>query len=177
MEIWKDIPGKEGRYQASNLGHIRSLPRVEHRRHGHGGTAEWRYKGKMLSIRPKGCGHLNVTIDGRTYLVHRLVLTTFVGPPGPGQECLHIDGNPVNNCVENLRWGTRFENKADERRHAEMYRRRIGVSWLSTETIRAIKRDLNTKQYTQGELAVKYGVHKNTINNINRGFTHKWIDA
>lgn len=177
MEVWKDIPGKEGRYQASNLGRVRSLPRVERRRTSHGSMADYFYQGKILSTRAKGCGHLNVTIDNKTLLTHRLVLMTFVGPPGPGQECLHIDGNPANNKLENLRWGSRFENRADIRRHAQMYRRRMGATWLSEDTIRAIKNDLKSKQYTQKELAVKYGVHFNTINNINRGFTHKWVDA
>ncbi len=29
MEIWKDIPDYEGYYQASNFGHIRSVPRKD----------------------------------------------------------------------------------------------------------------------------------------------------
>jgi len=28
MELWKDIPGYEGRYQVSNLGRVKSLPRL-----------------------------------------------------------------------------------------------------------------------------------------------------
>lgn len=30
-EVWKDIPGYEGLYQASNMGQVRSLPRVVER--------------------------------------------------------------------------------------------------------------------------------------------------
>jgi hypothetical protein len=91
---------------------------------------------------------------------------------------LHADGDPTNNKLENLRWGTRLDNRADMRVHAQLYRRRQGATWLSEETIRAIKRDLSAHDKpTQKVLARKYGVHANTINNINRGFTHKWVDT
>lgn len=178
-EVWKDIPGYEGRYQVSTFGRVRSLDRVEMRKHGHGGCAEWHYKGKILSARQKESGHLNVCLGANnTKKVHRLVLETFVGPSPVGMECLHIDGNPTNNHIENLRWGTRIENRADIRRHAQLYRRRQGSTWLSEDTIRQIKRDLaQPDRPKMAELAVKYGVHVNTISNINRQYTHKWVDA
>lgn len=178
-EVWKDIPGYEGRYQASTHGQIRSLPREEFRKDGHGGYATWFYKGRVLSARQKESGHLNVSLGARnTKKVHRLVLETFVGPCPAGLECLHADGDPTNNRLDNLRWGTRLDNRADMRKHAQLYRRRQGATWLSEETIRAIKRDLAAPDCpTQRVLAVKYGVHENTINNINRGYTHKWVDA
>ncbi len=142
-EIWQDIPGYSGMYQASTHGRIRSVDRVAMRKHRHGGHAEWHYKGRILQARPKESGHLNVSLGAHnTKKVHRLVLETFVGFCPMGMECLHIDGNPANNRIENLRWGTRFENKADERKHARLYGRRQGSTWLTVEIIRAIKRDL-----------------------------------
>ena len=149
------------------------------RKHGHRGCAEWHYKRKNLSARQKDSGHLNVCWGANnTKKVHRLVLETFVGPSPVGMECLHIDGNPTNNHIENLRWGTRIENRADIRRHAQLYRRRQGSTWLSEDTIRQIKRDLaQPDRPKMAELAVKYGVHVNTISNINRQYTHKWVDA
>ena len=178
-EVWKDIPGYEGRYQASTHGRIRSVDRVMYRKDGHGGYSEWNYKGKLLKSRPKESGHLNVCLGiGNTKKVHRLVLEAFVGPCPSGLECLHADGDPTNNRIENLRWGTRLENRADIRKHAQLYRRRQGSTWLSEDTIRAIKRDLAAPDVpSQKVLARKYGVHHNTINNINRKFTHKWVDA
>lgn len=178
-EVWKDIPGYEGCYQASTHGRIRSLPRVVFRKDGHGGYAEWYYRGRVLRARPKESGHLNVSLGAHnTKKVHRLVLETFVGLCPAGMECLHADGNPANNCLDNLRWGTRTDNRADLRKHAQLYRRRQGATWLSEETIREIKRDLAAPDRpSQKVLARKYGVHYNTINNINRGYTHKWVDA
>ncbi len=178
-EVWKDIPGYEGRYQASTLGRIRSLPRVEFRKDGHGGYANWSYKGRMLKQHAGESGHLHVNLGARnTKKVHRLILETFVGPCPVGFECLHIDGTPENNRLANLRWGTRVENRADIRVHAQLYRRRQGSTWLSEETIRAIKKDLREPDRPPHRvLAIKYGVHYNTISNISRGYTHKWVDA
>jgi hypothetical protein len=178
MEKWRDIPGYEGAYQASNLGRVRSLPREVPRFSKDGAIkALVRYKGKVLSSWAKDCGHHNVLLGANnTQLVHRLVLLAFVGPPEPGQECRHLNGNPADNRLENLTWGSRLENRADISKHARLYGRRQGSTWLSEDVIRAIKRDLQLPDRpSQKVLARKYGVHYNTINNINRGFTHKWV--
>lgn len=47
-------------------------------------------------------------------LTHVLVLLTFVGPAPNGMICRHFpDREPTNNRIENLRWGTWEENRAD----------------------------------------------------------------
>jgi hypothetical protein len=50
----------------------------------------------------------NGTITRR--MVHHLVLEAFVGQAPSGHECDHIDFDPKNNRVENLRWVTHTEN-------------------------------------------------------------------
>lgn len=66
-------------------------------------------------------GHqmISVKVDGRhtSRQVHRLVLEAFVGPCPEGMECRHLDGNPANNHVDNLRWGTHVDNMADRKAH------------------------------------------------------------
>lgn len=57
--------------------------------------------------------------DGKRYTrhVHALILRVFVGPCPPGLICRHLDGNPANNRVRNLKWGTHQENADDAKRH------------------------------------------------------------
>lgn len=50
-------------------------------------------------------------------LVHRLVLETFVGPCPVGQQSRHLNGNPEDNRLANLLWGTRHENHLDRIKH------------------------------------------------------------
>ena len=72
---------------------------------------------KKLTKRPDG--YLVTSVGGRDMpiaRVHRLVLETFVGPSN-GMEVRHIDGNPLNNVVSNLAWGTRKEQIADQKAH------------------------------------------------------------
>lgn len=112
-EIWKPVESHGGRYEVSDLGRVRSLAQM---------TSDGRrLKTKLMSARPQKSGHLSVslTTDGacRNALVHRLVLIAFVGPPPPGTHGLHRDGNPANNRLTNLRWGTPSENSLDAVRH------------------------------------------------------------
>ena len=51
------------------------------------------------------------------HYAHRLTLRTFVGDPLGNQEARHKDGNPLNNNISNLHWGTRTENILDALKH------------------------------------------------------------
>lgn len=52
------------------------------------------------------------------WVVARLVLFAFMGPPPKGKPCaLHFDDDPNNNDLSNLRWGSRADNVADQIRN------------------------------------------------------------
>jgi hypothetical protein len=109
-EVWKDIPGYEGRYQVSDLGRVRSL---DHRvRLVSQGVETTRLSpGKILRPGPSPTGHLSVSLGkGNSKGVHTLVLLAFVGPRPEGQESLHLNHTPADNRLVNLRYGTRSEN-------------------------------------------------------------------
>lgn len=110
MEIWKDIPGHEGRYQVSNMGRVRSLAhRV--RLVAHGKETVRLSPGRVLKPGRQQSGYLSVAIGkGNSRQVHQLVLEAFVGPRPAGCEVLHLNHKPADNRLENLRYGTRSEN-------------------------------------------------------------------
>ncbi len=46
----------------------------------------------------------------RAVNIHRLVAETYLLNPENHRVVCHIDNNPLNNTVDNLRWGTQSEN-------------------------------------------------------------------
>ena len=73
-----------------------------------------------LHVTRDGNGYKVVSLKkviSKQYRVHRLVLEAWVGPCPPGQMCRHLDGNKINNHLNNLRWGTALENAQDDARN------------------------------------------------------------
>jgi hypothetical protein len=69
-------------------------------------------------------GHRRVTLyregsprSGEHELVHRLVLTAFVRKPRAGEQACHRNGDPADNRLSNLYWGTQQANWDDRLRH------------------------------------------------------------
>lgn len=108
LEIWLPIAGYEGLYEISALGRIRSLARRTTR-------------GGILKASPGWAGYLKVSLSKpgviRSYHVHRLVAATFLGPCPEGQQVRHLDGDPLNNTLTNLRYGTVSDNALDRVLH------------------------------------------------------------
>jgi hypothetical protein len=59
--------------------------------------------------------YLNGTRPSRK--VHTLVLEAFVGPRPDGMVTRHLDGDPSNNRLSNIAYGTPRENSLDRVRH------------------------------------------------------------
>lgn len=117
LETWKPIPGYEGQYEASNIGRVRSLDRVAIHKNGF----RQRIRGRMLVVVHNKSGYATVSLcrDGkaRRVVIHRLVLEAFVGPKPPGQVTRHLNGDKLDNRLENLTYGTYSENAQDAVRH------------------------------------------------------------
>ena len=108
-EIWKDIKGYEGRYAVSNLGRVKSLPRVITVQ-GSGGN--YKYKGKILKNSMDSYGYLRVTLSDKEFKqkvkkVHILVAEAFVEKEDPTHVNVTIaDGDKENVRADNLKWVT-----------------------------------------------------------------------
>lgn len=102
--------------------------------------------GRILKPNTNGTtGHRSVHLrnDNRSIqrYIHRLVLMVFVGECPVGHECRHLDGNPNNNRLDNLAWGTRSENYNDARRHGTNTKGSIhGMSKLRECEVEEIRR-------------------------------------
>lgn len=55
-------------------------------------------------------GYRAVTLDGKKYNLHRLVAQTFIPNPNNYPIINHIDGNKLNNNIDNLEWCTYSHN-------------------------------------------------------------------
>jgi len=90
-EIWKDI---NEWYCISNQGRT------------------WSWKtGKIMKASANKSGYLYVTLDKKSYSVHRLVAESFVPNPNNYPEVDHIDTDKTNNVWTNLRWTDRKGNQ------------------------------------------------------------------
>lgn len=120
-EQWRSVVGYEGLYEVSNLGRVRSVPRLACCGYRVDGSPHYRQtSAKIMSQKETVGGYMLTPLykEGhKRKLVHRLVLEAFVGPCPPGMEACHADGNPKNNALTNLRWDTPKSNAADRIRH------------------------------------------------------------
>lgn len=125
---YRQVPDRPG-YRVGDDGSVWS--QVKQRRGDRLFLGEW----KLCTASPQSNGHMTVWLGRRWQrFVHRLVLEAFVGPCPEGMECRHLDGNPANNKLDNLKWGTRKENQDDSKRH--------GTHWASSEAGREHARHL-----------------------------------
>src|SRR5690349_12486616 len=112
-EEWRPIATAPG-YEVSDLGRVRGVARVVRYRDGR----TFRYREHVLKPASNpDKGHMHVSLSGRSYNVHKLVLEAFVGPPRPGLVCRHRNGDPTDNRLSNLTWGTGSENNRDAVQH------------------------------------------------------------
>lgn len=115
QEIWKEIPGYEGLYEASTLGRIRTCEGKKTYSVLHGERV-W----KQRILKPKACADYahcgyRVTLwkdkTPKDYLVARLVCTTFhENLIDTNMTVNHKDGNRLNNDINNLEWLSLADN-------------------------------------------------------------------
>ena len=116
-EIWKQIENYEN-YSVSTFGKVRNDT-----------------TGKILKGCKKSQGNYecHFTKDGirKYFFIHRLIALAFIPNPEEKLEIDHIDNDPSNNKIENLRWATRQENIWNRRIPSDNKSGIKGVSWCN----------------------------------------------
>lgn len=101
-EMWKSIAGYAGYYEVSNLGRVRSIPRIITRTTG----VKERRKGVMLRLHTDKSGYVSVVLCKhrklKTHWVHVLTARAFIGPSTRRCTVDHSDRKRGRNCASNL---------------------------------------------------------------------------
>lgn len=173
QEIWKFIPEYNGLYSASSLGRIRSEERmVSYGDHRGFRVDPQRIKKQSFNQNKK---YYRVTVtdhNSKPYpiAVHRLIAWAFLGKQEKGIEVRHINGDGLDNRIENLCYGTKSQNMIDSINHGTFS---MGEAHpcckLTTEQVLEI---FHSKEYYK-DVAAKFGIHPFTVHKIRRGAVRK----
>lgn len=187
MENWKKIEGENLLYDyiISDNG---TIVRLE--------SEMWRecsIKGRFLTIRKRRVlktrinerGYVKVSLqtkDGQKHFpIHRLLAKTFIPNPENKPMVNHINGNKLDNSLENLEWSTASENE----KHAYDNGLKFGLkgsknpnSILSENDVIYIKKRLNSGENVKSiseDFSVNFRNIYNIIYNIKKGRTWSHI--
>jgi len=160
MEIWKLINGFDN-YYVSNYGRFKKNNII---------LKQYKDKDNYMLI-------FLTRTNGKRQLFrsHRIVLSTFVGSCPYEMECRHLDGNPSNNKLDNLKWGTISENRYDQKIHGtDLSGSRNGRAILNEQQVKKIKQLLNNGESTT-KIAKSFKVKDPVIYKIKVGINWRHI--
>lgn len=136
-------------------GHVCDTWRVCGTSERHGGNTMYRY----------------IRYKGKRLTAHRIVYQKFIGELTPDLFINHIDGDGLNNSVENLELVTHSQNMAHNFRvlgHKPI----IGNFKVSEAKAKQI-REMAAKGIPYSAICAKYGISKSTVSYIVNGKTWK----
>ena len=161
-EEWRPVPGYEGSYEVSNHGRVRRV--------GGGSTKGRRNLEGILRPRATRGGYRSVCFSMEAQLnqvrINRLVLEAFAGPPPfPDAEARYLNGNPTDNRIVNLCWGSKKDNMADASRHGTAGVWMKGRAKFTPDQVAEI-RDLRAKGMKLDDIAAKFNTNRKHISAI-----------
>lgn len=165
-EIWKDVKNYEGMYQVSNMGRLKSLPRIIIQ----DGSERIMYGNLMSSVRNNGNGYINVYLSNGEIgydvkYIHILVAEHFIDNPDMKPTVNHKDANKKNNRVDNLEWATMKEQMNHVIENNLMKKEKNS---FSDDIIALIYTDLVYNKLTKRCISEKYGISKNYLGSLRR---------
>lgn len=158
-------------YRVSNWGRVQS---------NRGRYSLWEHRNEWIDLKiTKSRQYLQVRLyrsDGKPFArrVHRLVLEAFVGRRPRGMQCRHLDGNPQNNRLDNICWGTPRQNY-DDSIHHEKFRGEKNPRAILNEPMVRLFRRLILEAMTVKEISEEFNVGLNTVRLAAKGVTWKHV--
>lgn len=147
VEEWRPVPGWWP-CEASSHGRVRGP------------------SGIILKPYVAASGHLHVLIRRRKLRVHHAVLLAFGSPRPEGTIARHLNDDPTDNRIGNLRWGSHRENSADAIRNGRLLHGEAKPGCrLATAQVRQILSDRRPSR----AVAADYGVSHTAVLRIRRG--------
>lgn len=177
-EEWRPASGYEGIYEVSNLGNVRSVSRTitDYRGFKRSKKGKIIHQGISISGYNIACLCNGKLTKEKQALVHRLVAQAFIPNPENKPQVNHIDGNKLNNHVENLEWATGSENQ----KHAVEHGLRVGLQGdkhpdaaLTSEQVSEIRKKITNNEATLNELVNQYNLSYSTIYKAATGLKYK----
>ena len=167
-EIWKEVIIKDidisihgnKKYYVSSLGRFKNS-----------------YGTIMENYKVNENGYIRVFIYNKTYAVHRLVALAFLDNPDNKEQVNHIDGNKLNNSVDNLEWVTNKEN--------QIHKFQIGLGNNFTRKIKQydlegnLVNEFNSIALASKEIGISKGAIQSVLLNKRKtaaGFIWKYLE-
>lgn len=131
---------------------------------------------KMHPVNNKGRPRLTLYTSQRKYrsfFVSQIIMLTFVGPQPEGSHTRHLNGNPWDNRLSNLQYGTPKENQLDSVRHGTFHHGEMcSNAKLKNHQIPEIRRRLAAGE-KEVDIAKDYNISQGAIACIATGRTWK----
>ena len=105
-------------------------------------------------------GYIQIALHGKNIRLNRLIAENFIPNPQKYPEAHHLDGNPLNNKIENLEWGDALSNAQDRERHGRTYN---GTQHWSAKINEFIAMEIFRCKDSLMNIAKKYSVSKKLV--------------
>ena len=158
-EVWKYVVGYEGIYEVSDQGRVRRIA-----------------SGRILKPGLDTHGYMQVVLcfhgDETKRLMAHLVADAFLPSKSPTDQVVrHLNDDPSDNRACNLARGTYSDNMTDSMRNNRFCVPKGVSHWkakLTEDDVREIRRLYATGNFSHREIAVRFGVHTETVGHIVR---------
>jgi len=112
-----------------------------------------------ISVGGNGIPRMRVSFFNKSYYNHRIIWNLHYGEIPENMEIDHIDGNPLNNKIENLRLCNRQQNCFNTKSKRTSTSKYKGVSFSNREKCWKAQIQLDGKNYHIGNFKSEYEAH------------------